>query len=49
MEFFNEVRPTLGVRLTTFDEWNENENRENSDPVEWFDRNPEAINKLLGQ
>ncbi|MCI0392931.1 MAG: hypothetical protein MOB07_29720 [Acidobacteria bacterium] len=49
MEFFNEIRPELGVQLTTFDEWNEAENRENSDPVEWFNSNPEAVNKLLGQ
>lgn len=49
MEFFNETRPELGIRLTAFEEWNETENRENSDPVEWFNNNPEAVNKLLGQ
>jgi hypothetical protein len=48
MEFFNEIRPELGARLTTFDEWNETENRDNSDPIEWFTSNPEAVNKLLG-
>jgi hypothetical protein len=48
MEFFNEIRPELGVRLTTFDEWNETENRDNSDPIQWFTSNPEAANKLLG-
>lgn len=42
MEFFNDIRPELDVRLTTFDEWNEAENRENSDPVEWVRCNPEA-------
>ncbi len=49
LEFFNQIRPKLGVRLTTFDEWNRSENRENSDPVEWFSSNPEAVNKLLAQ
>lgn len=48
MEFFNEIRPELGARLLTFDEWNETENRDNSDPAQWFSSNPEAINKLLG-
>jgi len=48
MEFFNDIRPGLDVRLTTFDEWNEAENRENSDPVEWVSGNPEAVNQLLG-
>ena len=48
MEFFNDIRPELGARLNTFDEWNETENRENSDPVEWVSNNPEAVNKLLG-
>lgn len=47
--FFNDTRPELGVRLTIFEEWNQNENGENSDPVEWFNSNPEAVNKLLGQ
>jgi hypothetical protein len=49
MEFFNERQPELGVRLPTFDEWNETENRGDSDPVEWFNSNPEAINELLSQ
>lgn len=49
MEFFNETRPDLGVRLTTFEEWNGAENRANADPVEWFDRNPEAVNELLNR
>jgi hypothetical protein len=49
MEFFNDIRPELAVRLTTFGEWNETENRENSDPVKWFSSNPEAVNKLLDQ
>jgi hypothetical protein len=46
-EFFNNIQPKLGVRLTTFEEWNQNENREHSDPVEWFNSHPEAIDKLL--
>jgi hypothetical protein len=49
MEFFNEIRPELGAQLPTFDEWNETENRENSDPVGWFSSNLEVVNKLLGQ
>jgi hypothetical protein len=49
MDFFSDIRPELAVRLTTFDEWNETENRENSDPVEWFNSNPEEVNKLLDQ
>jgi len=48
MEFFNQIRPELGARLTTFDEWNETENRDNADPVQWFTSNQEAVNKLLG-
>ncbi len=41
LEFFD-GRPELGVRLTTFEEWNRNENGENADPVEWFGRNPDV-------
>ncbi len=47
MEFFHRIRPGLGVRLTTFDEWDDAENREKSDPVEWFNSHPEAVDKLL--
>lgn len=44
-EFFNHTRPELGVAMTTFEEWNVNENRENADPLQWFNRNPEGILK----
>lgn len=49
MEFFHRIRPGLGVRLTTFDEWNEINNQDNSDPLTWFEANPEAVEKILNQ
>jgi len=49
LEFFNDSRPGLGVRLPTFDEWNETENRDNSDPLTWFEANPGLIETLLNQ
>lgn len=48
MEFFNEMHPELGEQFPSFGEWNENQNRENSNPVEWFNSNPGAVNKILG-
>lgn len=44
-EFFNDERPELGIRFTTFEEWNTKENKENADPYQWFSRNPEEIFK----
>lgn len=48
-EFFNELRPDLGVILTTFEEWNENENQENAEPLDWFNRDLHGILKELEQ
>ncbi len=48
LEFFN-GRPELGVRLITFEEWNQTRNLENADPVEWLNRNSDAVNQLLGR
>lgn len=49
LEFFNEHRPDLLVRLATFEEWNETQNTEQSDPLEWFNANQEIVDKLLNQ
>lgn len=43
IEFFNEMRSELGAELITFEEWNKAENKENADPVEWFNRDREGI------
>lgn len=48
-EFFNELRPELGLRVTIFDEWNTTENRENADPLEWMKNNSEVIKDLLSR
>lgn len=42
-EFFSEVRPDLGIRLTSFDEWDDEHNPDQSDPVEWFNAEPQEI------
>lgn len=44
-EFFNEMRPELGITLTTFEEWNDRDNQENADPLCWFNRDPKGILK----
>lgn len=38
IEFFNEMRSELGAEIITFEEWNESENKENANPVEWLNR-----------
>lgn len=48
-EFFNGLRPDLGVTLSTFEEWNESENQENAEPLEWFNRDLHGILKELEQ
>jgi hypothetical protein len=42
-EYFNQLQPELGLRLSTFDEWDEQHNAESSDPLEWFNRDPQRI------
>lgn len=42
-EYFNELQPELGLRLSTFDEWDEQHNAESCDPLEWFNRDPQRI------
>lgn len=46
-EFFNDIRPDLNVRMSTFDEWNAIENEGNADPVKWFKENPTQVRDLL--
>lgn len=45
--FFNGVRPDLGVRLTTFQEWNEQYNPEACDPLDWCAKNPHLLEELF--
>jgi hypothetical protein len=45
-EFFNSVRPELNVRMTSFEEWNEQHNTSQADPLEWFAKNPDAVANL---
>jgi hypothetical protein len=47
IEFFNEIRPELDIRLSTFEEWDESENAERQDPLEWFRSNQNIIHDLL--
>ncbi len=42
-EFFNRIRPELGQKLSTFWEWDQDHNADRSDPVEWFNTNPQGI------
>jgi hypothetical protein len=42
-EFFNEQRPELGVRLSTFEEWDQRHNPKSRSPLEWLDADPQAI------
>lgn len=42
-EYFNQLQPELGLRLSTFDEWDEQHNAESCDPLEWFNRDPQKI------
>ncbi len=41
-EFF-ELKPEHGVRLSTFEEWDEAHNAERLDPLNWFNRDPQGI------
>jgi len=45
-EFFYSIQPELGVRLTSFEEWNEQHNTSNADPLEWFAQNPDVLNRF---
>jgi hypothetical protein len=45
-EFFGSIRPELGVRMTSFEEWNEHHNTHKADPLEWFAQNPDVLEKL---
>jgi len=48
-EFFNGQRPDLGVRLTSFDEWDSKHNADRHDPVEWYSTNAQAIYQELSR
>lgn len=48
-EYFNELQPELGLRLSTFAEWNEQHNAEAGDPLEWFNQDPQGIFEELEQ
>ena len=41
-EFFGSIRPELGLRMTSFEEWNTKHNSERADPLEWFEQNPDV-------
>ena len=45
-EFFTRVRPELGVRMTSFEEWDELHNEERREPLTWFAQNPHVIETL---
>ena len=45
-EFFCVNRPELGVKLTSFEEWNEQHNTDKADPLEWFAQNPDVLNRF---
>jgi post-segregation antitoxin (ccd killing protein) len=45
-EFFYSIRPELGVRMTSFEEWDEQRNTSQADPLEWFAQNPQAVESL---
>ena len=47
-EFFTDIRPELGIRLISFDDWDENHNAERCDPMENDDRFFNALMERVG-
>ena len=46
-EFFNELRPDLGFRLSDFATWDEEQNANGQDPLEWYKQGPKRIHDEL--
>jgi len=46
-EFFNDIRPDVGVRVMTFAEWDLSENEARQDPIAWMNSNLDVIDQLL--
>jgi hypothetical protein len=45
-EFFGSIRPELGVRMTSFEEWDKQHNTERVEPLEWLAKNPDVFENL---
>ena len=43
VEYFNKHHPELGIRISTFEEWDETHNPDRCDPQEWFNADPQKI------